>query len=273
MCMISVVIPSRNPGKYLQQAVVSAIKQDMDLEIVIVDDASEDDACERLKASVLSKFGARNLIRGNNLWRADFFVKTKNVRLVIFRSEENIGVAEARNRGVQLAKGKYIAFLDADDLWEENKLKKQLLLMENRRASLCNTARRLIREDGTPTGHVLHTPKKITLSVLEKDNVINCSSVLIRREVLLAHPMKRSDTAEDYLSWLTLARAGYEMIGLDEPLLLYRVNKGSKGANKLKACTMHFKSLRAAGYGRKSAAKLTGSYIIKGIKKYTSKGA
>ena len=273
MCMISVVIPSRNAGKYLQQAVISCMKQEMDLEIVIVDDGSTDSSCERLKTSCLSRFGAKSLIRSPELWRADIGVKKNNIRLVILRNEESKGVAEARNQGVLLARGTYVAFLDSDDLWEVGKLKKQLAAMEKGDAVICNTGRRLIRENGEMTNHVLHTPEEITLPMLEKDNVVNCSSVLARREVLLRFPMERSDTAEDYLTWLKIRRAGYRIIGIDEPLLLYRVRPGSKSANKLTACSMHFKSLRAAGYSRRRALFLTGSYIKSGIKKYARKDA
>ena len=273
MCKISVIIPAHNPGKYLQQAVVSALKQNMELEIVIVDDASEDDACERLKTAVLSKFGAHSLIRSPEIWRADFSVHGHAARLVIVRNAVRSGVAEARNMGVRLARGEYIAFLDADDLWESDKLKKQLAVLETGNAVLCNTARRLIRADGSKTDHVIKTPKTITLSELERDNVINCSSVVVKRDVMLAFPMERSDAAEDYLTWLKLARAGHAMAGLDEPLLLYRMTKGSKGANKFRACAMHYKSLRAAGYDFGRSISLTKTYIIRGIKKYTSKGA
>ncbi len=273
MFEISVVIPAHNPGKYLLQAVKSAVKQDMDLEIIVVDDASTDGACERLKTKAMSRFGAKNITKDKNLWRGEFSTAGRHIWLLVLTLEKQQGVAEARNAGVRIAQGRYIAFLDADDMWENGKLAKQLELCEREHAAICNTGRLLVKADGSRTKHVFSTPERITLKDLECDNVINCSSVLCRKEVLKRFPMERSDAAEDYLTWLKVLRAGYLVIGIDEPLLLYRLLPGSKSANKIKAVRMHYKSLLAAGYKSGRALKLTARYLVAGVKKYTRKVA
>ena len=157
--LVSVIMPVYNGEKYIKQAVDSVYEQGVSLELLVIDDGSTDHTKE-----VLSAYEGRE----------DFqYIKNK----------QNMGAAGSRNRGVKLAKGDYIAFLDADDWWEKGKLKEQLKRLEETGYVLCSTGRELIRSDGSSTGRTIPVKEKITYRELLKHNSINCSSVVIRTDV------------------------------------------------------------------------------------------
>lgn len=120
-----------NCTAYIGGAIESALIQDVPLEVLVINDCSKDN---------LDKFMLR--------YRDD-------PRVRYFNNERRLGVAKTRNRGVAMARGEYIAFLDADDLWTKDKLKRQLQLMQEKNAVLCSTARELMNPDGTLTGYVI----------------------------------------------------------------------------------------------------------------------
>ena len=102
--LVSIIIPAYNCANLISQAIDSALIQDVPMEIIVINDCSKDNLDQ-----VMEKYR-----------------KYPHIRYL--KNERNLGVAETRNRGVSLAQGEYIAFLDADDYWAENKLKKQLKL-------------------------------------------------------------------------------------------------------------------------------------------------
>ncbi len=251
--MISIIIPVKNGGKYLINAVASAMNQQVDKEIIVIDDCSDDDSVFLLLDCV-EDFVRQGMI-GPDAIR-------------IYRNVKSLGVAETRNRGVKLAKGEYIAFLDADDWWHQDKLKLQLKVMNKTGAKLCCTARELFKEDGKSTGVIIPVPGRITLNMLEKSNCINCSSVLLYRSVAKEFPMRNSDAHEDYLTWLKILRKYKYVVGINRPLLNYRLSKNGKSGNKLKSALMTYKTYCYAGYGRVKAGFMMVDYAINGIRKY-----
>ena len=118
------------------------------------------------------------------------------------KNKQNMGAAGSRNKGVKLAQGIYIAFLDADDWWEKGKLKEQLHCLEETGYVLCSTGRELMRADGNSTGRTIPVKEKITYRELLKHNSINCSSVMLRTDVAREFPMEHDDSHEDYITWL-----------------------------------------------------------------------
>ena len=152
--LVSVIMPAYNSGKYIRQAVDSVYIQQVPLELIVVDDCSEDNTQEQLE---------------RYRQRPDFFY---------LRNETNQGVAASRNRGVAMARGKYVAFLDSDDWWGEGKLKEQIQAIEDSQAVLCSTGRELMRWDGVSMGKYIGVKNRITYRDLLQHNSINCSSVL-----------------------------------------------------------------------------------------------
>lgn len=249
--MVSIIIPVYNAKSYICEAVASALTQETDKELIVLDDGSTDASMD-----VLERW-----LEGH----ADLVADTK---VIVQKNQKNAGVAQTRNKGVRLASGEYIAFLDADDRFVNGKLQKQVAKLKVTGADLCNTARRLIRADGTETETVIHTPEVITLSQLEHSNRINCSSVLVRRETALRFPMAHSDVHEDYLTWLHMLQNGVTMVGIDEPLLEYRLSESGKSRNKWKSAKMTYHTYRYAGYSRMKSVRLLVCYMINGVKKY-----
>lgn len=242
--LVSVVIPAYNSAKHISNAIDSALSQDVALEVIVIDDCSSDDLDK-----VMSKYAS-----------------IPNV--VYLKNDNNIGAAGTRNKGVSIAKGEYIAFLDADDYWCSGKLKKQLELIKTTGCVLCATGRELIDSDGNPTGKTIPVKEIITYKDLLKHNSINCSSVLIKTEVAREFPMHSDDCHEDYIMWLEVLQKYQKACGINEPILKYRLSNTGKSGNKFKSAKMTFMVYRKMGFGWFKSIKCFLSYMFNGIKKY-----
>lgn len=250
--MISVIIPYHNNIGTIREAVQSVLDQIYtDFEILIIANGSGDK--EGLSAEL-----------------------PEDSRLRVIWFDESLDASGARNIGVKEAKGEYVAFLDADDYWDREKLTFQMKVMErlgqrDKAPVLCFTARALITDDGKPTGRVIGCNKYVSREMLLRTNQINCSSVMLKREVALANPFPAGRIHEDYALWLTLLKDGGYAIGINKPLLYYRLSHGSRSANKFKSAGMHYRTLRYAGVGLFKSFALMLSYTCQGIKKYYGK--
>lgn len=242
--IVSVVMPTYNCAQYIQKAIDSVLIQDVPLELIIVDDCSGDNTEQLLLK----------------------YAEYPNV--YYYRNNYNMGAANTRNRGVSLAKGKYIAFLDSDDYWLPNKLSKQLDAIEAKNRVLCCTARELMTTDGKLTGHIIPVKENISYSMLLKTNMINCSSVLVLRDVALSFPMEHEDSHEDYITWLKILQKYDKACAVNEPLLKYRLSSTGKSGNKLKSAKMTFKVYRYMGFGIIKSCLCFISYAVHGILKY-----
>lgn len=243
---VSVIMPVYNGEKYIKKAVDSVFAQEVPLELLVIDDGSTDRTEE-----VLSVY--RN--------REDFRY---------LKNEKNMGAAGSRNRGVSASRGNYIAYLDADDWWENGKLKAQLKILEETGCVLCSTGRELMNPDGTSTGRTIPVKEIISYNELLKHNSINCSSVVIKREAALRFPMEHDDSHEDYITWLKVLGEYGPAAGINHPYLKYRLSEGGKSRNKLKSAAMTYKVYRYAGYGPLKSITFFMSYALHGIWKYSS---
>ena len=180
--LVSVIIPAYNCANFISTALDSALIQDVPLEIIVINDASSDNLDQ-----VMEKY-------------------THLPQVLYLKNPQNLGVAESRNKGIWLARGKYIAFLDADDYWEKDKLKKQLKMIEKMHTVIGSTGRELMNPDGSLTGYVLKVDKEYTYKSIKRHNQINCSSVLILTDVAREFPMHGDNGHEDYLMWLEVLR-------------------------------------------------------------------
>lgn len=242
--LISVVIPAYNCAGVIGRAIDSALAQKVALEILVLGDGSSDDL-----EAVMAGYEGNEAVR---------FAK----------NEKNLGAAATRNRGVTLARGKYVAFLDADDYWTEDKLSRQLALMEQTGCVLCCTARELMTPEGELTGRVIPVKETISYRELLKHNSINCSSVLILTEVAREFPMHHDDSHEDYIMWLEVLRKYETACGINEPMLKYRLSNSGKSGNKLHSAKMTFMVYRYMGFGMVKSIACFCSYAFHGVKKY-----
>ena len=250
--LISVVIPTFNNGEYLQEAVGSVVNQTLstehgiELDILILDDGSSDDT-----SSIIKELSTRH----------------QQVRCV--SNQENTGVAETRNRGFELAKGEYIALLDADDIWMKNKLERQLSLMESRNLDVCYTGYSLIDSQGVQFGKPYHVPENLSYRRLVNENVIGCSTVLLRKSAVQGLRMRSEYPCEDYVFWLELMQGGRRFGGIEDCLSLYRVTKGSLSGNKRKAAMNRWIVYR--DFLKMNSISATVSFVFyatRGYKKY-----
>ena len=136
--LVSIIMPSYNTGKFIGETINSVIDQTyINWELIIVDDCSSDNTDEIIK-------------------------NIKDSRIVYLKNEKNMGAAVSRNRALREAKGKWIAFLDSDDLWKENKLEKQIKFMKDNNYYFSYTNYIEIDENGNQNGKKITGPKRIT---------------------------------------------------------------------------------------------------------------
>ena len=246
--MVSIVMPAYNAVKYIHRAVESVLRQTYtDWELLIVDDGSAD--------------GTEQLIQ--NLIEMD-------ERIKLVKNRENIGVAETRNRGVELAKGEWIAFLDSDDIWHPDKLQEQLELYQRNRTPFIFTGSGFMDASGELLNYELSVPETIGYRELLKQNVISCSSVLIRKELAQKYPMEHSEKMhEDFAVWLSILKQEHiKAAGVNKPLLIYRISEKSKSGNKWKASVMTFRVYRYIGLSILHAVYYWLCYVYRSVKKY-----
>lgn len=246
--IISVIIPVYNCASFINRTIESVLHQDIPLEIIVVDDCSED--------------GIDNVMEN--------YKNFENI--IYFKNEINKGVSITRNIGVELARGKYIAYLDADDWWADGKIKKQIDLMEKNNAVLSYTGRQLVTHDGIITDKYIHVPRSVNYNKLLYHNCIACSSVIVLSEVAKENPMSYDNYHEDYITWLTILKKHGQAYGIDEPLLMYRLNNLGKSSNKIKSAKMTYGVYRVLGYDRIKAFFYMISHVIHGVIKYSKKG-
>lgn len=242
--IVSVIIPAYNCAPYISKSIYSALSQQVPLEILVINDCSKDGTEEVIKQ----------------------YLDNPAVRYI--RNEKNLGAAQTRNRGVRLARGKYVAFLDSDDWWESDKLRKQLELIEKNRMVLCCSGRELMNPDGTHMGKTIPVKETITYRELLKHNCINCSSVLLLRSVALEFPMEHEDSHEDYITWLRILKKYGTACAVNEPLLKYRLSTTGKSGSKFKSARMTFKVYRYMGFGLVKSIVCFCSYAVHGVWKY-----
>lgn len=242
--LVSVIVPAYNCANFISQALNSALVQDVPLEILVIDDASSDNLDQ-----VMEKYAHLPQVR-------------------YLKNTKNLGVAETRNKGIRLARGEYIAFLDADDCWEKDKLKKQLVMIREKKTVICSTGRELMNPDGSLTGYFLKVDREYTYRSIQRHNQVNCSSVLILTEVAREFPMHGDNGHEDYLMWLEVLRKYERGCAVNEPLLKYRITNTGKSGSKWNSAKMTFRTYKNMGYGPLHTAFLFTSYAFHGIRKY-----
>lgn len=219
---ISVVMPAYNVAAYLAVAAGSVLAQSYrDIELIIVDDCSTDETPGVAQ-----------------------HISEADPRVCFLRTECNLGGAGARNLGLQAARGRYVAFLDGDDSWAEDKLEKQLLALQESGAQLCYTAIRKMDAEGILFGKLQSVPDSVSYQELLGNPLIGCSTVLLDYEAVGRPLMPDIRKRQDFAFWLSLLRNGSKAVGINEPLTFYRVRPGSLSSNKLSAAAYTWRVFR-----------------------------
>ena len=214
--MISIVTPVYNAAAFIRQTIEMVQSQTYtDWELLLVDDGSKDNSVEVVETYLREKPDER-------------------VRLI--KKGVNEGAALTRNYGIKEAKGRYIAFLDADDVWLSHKLEMQMQFMEDKNAAFVFSAYEFGDEEAVGTGRVVHVPDKLTYKKALSRTVIFTTTVLIDTEKIAKDLIYMPNVpSEDSATWWQILRSGQIAYGLDHVLAIYRRPAKSLSSNKLKA--------------------------------------
>ena len=214
--LISIIVPVYNVEKFIRETMDSVSAQTHPhWELLLVEDGSSD--------------GSVDVITG-------YMEEKRDPRIRLIRQPFNQGAAKARNRGLQEAVGRYIAYLDSDDLWMPEKLERELAFMKEKDAAFVFTGYEFADENGVGTGKVVRVPETLKFKQALSNTTIFTTTVMfdtekIPKELLEMPVMKSEDTA----LWWKVLKQGYTACGLDENLVKYRRAGRSLSSNKLEA--------------------------------------
>ena len=200
--LVSIIMPSFNTGIFIKETINSVLKQTYtNWEIIIVDDCSTDNTDE-----VVASF--------------------KDERIKYIKNEKNSGAAVSRNRALREAKGKWIAFLDSDDIWLPEKLEKQIAFMENNGYDFSYTSYCQIDEQSIESGVTVTGPKKITKTGMYNYCYPGCLTVMYNAEKVGLIQIEDIKKNNDYAMWLKVCKKA-DCYLLEETLAKYRKRSGS----------------------------------------------
>lgn len=213
--LVSVIMPCYNSERYVAKSIDSVIQQSYSSwELIIVDDCSQDSTME-----ILEEYAK------------------KDPRIKVLKNCVNSGAAVSRNLGIDNANGKFIAFLDSDDIWEIDKLDVQIKFMELNDVSFCFTSYSTISENEKIGGNVIDGRSKQVVDykdMLSKKATMGCSTVVIRKNIVGEKRMPLIRTGQDYAFWLSILKDGNHATCLRKVLTYYRLVQGSISSNKVK---------------------------------------
>ena len=222
--LVSIIMPSYNTGKFIAESIASVAAQTYtDWELIIVDDASNDNTDEVVQRviqgeqkSVCHPERSISVVEGSN----------SEERIRYLKNDRNRGAAYSRNRALREAKGKWIAFLDSDDIWTPDKLEKQIAFMTKNGYAFSYTRYEEIDENGKSTGTIVGGPKRITKTGMYNYCWPGCLTVMYDREVVGDIQIAEIQKNNDYAMWLKICRKA-DCFLLDENLARYRKRGGS----------------------------------------------
>ncbi len=212
--LVSIVVPVYQAERFIAETIEAVQRQTYEnWELLLVDDCSKDKSCD-----VIEK------------------MTKQDERIRLIRQETNQGAAEARNCGVRHAQGRYLCFLDSDDLWEADKLSQELAFMQEKKASFVFTGYEFADENGCGLGKIVRVPEEITYAEALKNTTIFTSTVMIDRAQIKDEDIFMPAIAsEDTATWWHLLKTYGKAYGLDRNLVKYRRSGNTLSSNKLVA--------------------------------------
>lgn len=243
---VSIIMAAYNAERTIEKSIASVQAQTYShWELIVINDCSKDATAAIITSLALS-----------------------DPRIRILNNEMNRGVSISRKKGMEAAKGEWIAILDSDDMWAPEKLEKQLSLAHKTNAELIFTGSAFIDDGGNPIDWQLHVPEILPYRELLKQNLVSNSSVVVKKKLYQQFYAVGDEMHEDYAIWLGITRTGRNAYGIDEALLIYRLSNSSKSSNKLKAAKMNWNTYRYVGLNPFASAYYMCWYTVNGLLKY-----
>ena len=215
--LVSIITPAYNSEKFIEETIISVLEQTYtNLELIIVDDCSKDKTCE-----IVEKW-----------------IKNDN-RIKLIKLNENSGAAIARNVALKNASGRFIAYLDADDLWEIDKLEKQIKFMSEMKCGFSCCSYEVIDSDGNSKNKYIKMKSEVDYMGFLCNNLLQTVGIMadlniIEPDNLVMPPMRRR---QDAATWLQVLKRGHKCYGMSDILAKYRRVENSLSSNKFKAVT------------------------------------
>lgn len=213
--LVSIITPAYNSEKFIEKTIISVLEQDYNnWEMIIVDDCSNDRTCEIV-----------------NRWTLN------DERIKLIRQNKNSGAAIARNVALEKSKGRFIAYLDADDIWLSDKLSKQVKFMMDMKCGFSCCSYEVIDNEGISKKKFIKMMDKVDYMGFLTNNLLQTVGIMvdleiIQRDKLVMPNMRRR---QDAATWLKVLKSGHMCYGMKEVLAQYRRVEGSLSSNKVKA--------------------------------------
>lgn len=212
---VSIITPSYNSEKYILETIKSVQKQTYtNWEMIIVDDCSVDNTCSIVES-----------------------ISKADSRINLIRQEKNLGAGLARNRAMSVSKGRFIAYLDSDDIWYPEKLEKQMQFMVDHGYGFSCSSYEVINDSGKLLHKEIHMLPKVNYIGFLTNNLLQTVGIMIdtsivNKDLLIMPDIRRR---QDAATWLQILKANYICYGFDEILAQYRRTENSLSSKKIKA--------------------------------------
>lgn len=211
MSKVSIILPVYNSEKFVAKTINSILNQTFtDWELIVIDDFSKDRSLKVIE-------------------------ELKNDKFIILKNDQNRGAAYSRNRGINVASGRFIAFVDSDDIWRKDKLEKQIKFMEDNEIGFSFTSYERVRENGELLTRV-NVPMEIKYDELLKNTIILNSTVVFDTKNIDKNLiwMPEYRTSEDTAMFFRILRNGHDAYGINDYLIKYTIRSNSLSSNKFK---------------------------------------
>ena len=212
---VSIITPSWNSENYIVDTIKSVQNQIYkNWEMIIVDDCSTDHTVDIIEA-----------------------IAKEDPRIKLIKQPVNGGAAKARNISLNEATGRFIAYLDADDIWKPDKLEKQVSFMKSKPCSFSCTSYEVVDDDGKPLNKQVHMLPEVDYVGFLTNNLLQTVGIMVDIDIVDRKYLEMPDIRrrQDAATWLQILKAGYKCYGLDEILAEYRRAGNSLSSNKIKA--------------------------------------
>lgn len=213
--LVSIIMPSYNAERFIAQSIESVLAQTYDnWELLITDDGSSDKTVDVVK---------------------EYCDKDKRINLL--DPKRHHGIAVTRNLSIERSKGRFVAFLDSDDIWKSDKLEKQVGYMLDNDVAFTYSSYEIIDEHGNLKNKTVPDAGIMSYKKYLRNTIICCGTVMLDRLKVGDFQTPIIDTSEDMSLWLSIMKKGFDAYPVPGPLHQYRITPGSASSNKIKAAS------------------------------------